>query len=80
MREILESGEDVLVISHPQIMRALAIVWIGLPHHLGSAFDLSRGAVSELGFIHANPAIIHWNAPTEDWGETRAKPIHQWFA
>jgi probable phosphoglycerate mutase len=80
MREVLEAGQDVLLITHPQMMRAIAVAWVGLPHQLASALSVSHQTVSELGYIHSERAIIHWNSPIQDWPEPRTDPIRQWFA
>jgi broad specificity phosphatase PhoE len=55
----------VAMFSHGQFLRALAMRWVGLPVPEGRHFSLDTGAISILGYEHANretPAVVLWNA------------------
>lgn len=57
-----EAGEVVLV-AHGHFLRVLAARWLGLPPTDGRLFRLDTGTYSRLGFEHAEPVILTWNAP-----------------
>jgi probable phosphoglycerate mutase len=55
----------IAVFSHGQLLRALAVRWIGLPVVNGQHFALETASVSILGYEHHSreiPAITLWNA------------------
>ncbi|MFI6326358.1 histidine phosphatase family protein [Nonomuraea sp. NPDC050556] len=54
---------DVAVVAHGHFLRVFAARWLGLPPEDGRFFKLDTGTYSRLGFEHAEPVIIGWNAP-----------------
>lgn len=54
---------DVAVVAHGHFLRVFASRWLGLPPEDGRLFKLDTGTYSRLGFEHAEPVIISWNAP-----------------
>lgn len=53
----------VALIAHGHFLRVLAACWLGLPPRDGRLLRLDTGTYSALGFEHAKPVILHWNAP-----------------
>ena len=66
---VLDAGEDVLLVAHGHMLRAVAVAWLGLPSCDGDIFALWTGTLSELGFEHGRPVVVRWNSPPEDLGE-----------
>ncbi|OUE10353.1 2,3-bisphosphoglycerate-dependent phosphoglycerate mutase [Clavibacter michiganensis] len=64
---VLESGQDVLLVAHAHVIRALAVAWVGLPAEAGGILTLSTSTLSELGFEHGRHAIMRWNCPATGW-------------
>ncbi len=56
-------GSDVLVFAHREILRILAVRWIGLAPIEGRRLLLATASVSVLGYDHdlAEPVIHAWN-------------------
>lgn len=54
----------VLVFGHGHALRALAARWLGEPVTAGRWFVLDTATISRLGYEHADPAILQWNAGT----------------
>ena len=59
---VLEEGDDVLLVAHGHVLRALGAAWIDLPPEGGSRLALSTAGLAELGFEHENRVIDLWNA------------------
>jgi broad specificity phosphatase PhoE len=59
---VLDRGEDVLLVAHGHVLRALAAAWIGLPPDGGGNLVLSTAGIAELGFEHGKRVIDLWNA------------------
>jgi broad specificity phosphatase PhoE len=59
---VLDRGEDVLLVAHGHVLRALAAAWIGLPPDGGANLVLSTAGIAELGFEHGKRVIDLWNA------------------
>ncbi len=61
-RVVEQAGSgDALLFAHGHILRVIAASWIGWAPDGGARLALSAGAVSELGFEHANRVIARWN-------------------
>jgi broad specificity phosphatase PhoE len=63
--------------SHGQFLRALAVRWIELPIGQGYHLGLDTGSLSILGYEHNNveaPAILLWNAVSNDLFELTSRP------
>lgn len=56
-------GGDVVVVAHGHFLRVLCARWLGLPAQDGRLFRLDTGTHSRLGFEHAEPVVLIWNAP-----------------
>ncbi len=58
-----QSAADVLLFAHQDILRVLAVRWVGLPAAAAQALVLATASVSTLGFEHGcdRPVILHWN-------------------
>ncbi|WP_327086223.1 histidine phosphatase family protein [Nonomuraea sp. NBC_01738] len=54
---------DVAVVAHGHFLRVLVARWLGLPPEDGRFFRLDTGTYSRLGFEHAEPVVLTWNAP-----------------
>lgn len=65
VREHTLHGDNVLLIAHGHILRAIAVTWVGLPVVDGRKLSLDTGSVSILGREHGHDAILRWNSPTE---------------
>jgi broad specificity phosphatase PhoE len=57
------AGNDVLLVAHAHIFRALAVAWVELPSSAGQILTLSTSTISALGYEHGQPVIVQWNAP-----------------
>ncbi|RFA14592.1 hypothetical protein B7R21_06005 [Subtercola boreus] len=57
------AGNDVLLVAHGHILRALAAAWVELPPTGGQVFALGTSTMSALGYEHDVPVILLWNAP-----------------
>ena len=58
----------VAVFSHGQFLRALAMLWVGLPIPAGAHFSLDTASVSILGYERRTggiPAICLWNTVSD---------------
>lgn len=67
----------VALFSHGHFLRALAVRWIELPIEQGFHLGLDTGSLSVLGYEHNNveaPAILLWNALSNDLFELRPRP------
>ncbi|MCA2188380.1 histidine phosphatase family protein [Nonomuraea cavernae] len=53
----------VALVAHGHLLRVIAARWLGLPPEEGRFFKLETGTYSRLGFEHAEPVIVTWNAP-----------------
>jgi len=54
----------IALFSHKQLLRSLAVRWIGLPIQSASHFSLDTGSLSILGFesgVSGMPVISRWN-------------------
>ncbi|MEV4062368.1 histidine phosphatase family protein [Nonomuraea dietziae] len=54
---------QVALVAHGHFLRVLTARWLGLPPQNGRFFRLDTGTYSRLGFEHAEPVILNWNAP-----------------
>ncbi|MFI6387863.1 histidine phosphatase family protein [Nonomuraea sp. NPDC050547] len=54
---------EVALVAHGHFLRVLAARWLGLPPEDGRLFRLDTGTYSKLGFEHAEPVVLNWNAP-----------------
>lgn len=54
---------EVALVAHGHFLRVLTARWLGLPPTDGRLFRLDTGTYSRLGFEHAEPVILSWNAP-----------------
>ncbi|MEU4719629.1 histidine phosphatase family protein [Nonomuraea dietziae] len=54
---------QVALVAHGHFLRVLTARWLGLPPQDGRFFRLDTGTYSRLGFEHAEPVILNWNAP-----------------
>ena len=59
---VLDAGQDVLLVAHGHVLRALAAAWIDLPPEGGAKLVLSTAGIAELGYEHDNRVIDLWNA------------------
>ncbi len=62
---IVDTGGDVLVVSHGHFLRVLAARWLGEPVASGRLFRAGTATLSVLGWEHGRRAVEVWNcAPT----------------
>jgi probable phosphoglycerate mutase len=63
VRQMRENGGDVLIFSHKDMLRILAVRWLGLPAATAIHFQLGTSALSILGYDHSfdEPVIKLWN-------------------
>ena len=64
IRQVHDSGGNVLAFSSGHIIRVIAARWLGLEPAAGRCFFCRPGSVAELGFEHDNreqPVILLWN-------------------
>ncbi|GAA0946064.1 histidine phosphatase family protein [Nonomuraea longicatena] len=54
---------EVALVAHGHFLRVLAARWLGLAPEDGRFFRLDTGTYSRLGFEHAEPVLLSWNAP-----------------
>ncbi|MEV4893518.1 histidine phosphatase family protein [Nonomuraea sp. NPDC055795] len=54
---------EVALVAHGHFLRVLTARWLGLPPEDGRLFRLDTGTYSKLGFEHAEPVVLNWNAP-----------------
>ncbi|MFD1938112.1 MULTISPECIES: histidine phosphatase family protein [Nonomuraea] len=54
---------QVALVAHGHFLRVLTARWLGLSPQDGRFFRLDTGTYSRLGFEHAEPVILTWNAP-----------------
>ncbi|HEX4815129.1 MAG TPA: histidine phosphatase family protein [Nonomuraea sp.] len=57
------AGGRVALVAHGHFLRVLAARWLGLGPAEGRLFKLDTGTYSRLGFEHAEPVLLAWNAP-----------------
>ena len=63
VERVRSSGvERVLIFGHGHSLRAMAMVWLGLPIARGAHFPLHTGRVSVLGYEKTSPALVAWNS------------------
>ncbi|TDC08090.1 histidine phosphatase family protein [Nonomuraea longispora] len=55
----------VALVAHGHFLRVLAARWLGLGPAEGRLFKLDTGTYSRLGFEHAEPVLMAWNAPVD---------------
>ncbi|WP_219470477.1 histidine phosphatase family protein [Nonomuraea rhizosphaerae] len=53
----------VALVAHGHFLRVLAARWLELPPEDGRLLKLDTGTYSRLGFEHAEPVVLTWNAP-----------------
>ncbi|GAA2899543.1 histidine phosphatase family protein [Nonomuraea rubra] len=53
----------VALVAHGHFLRVLAARWLRLPPEDGRLLRLDTGTYSRLGFEHAEPVLMAWNAP-----------------
>lgn len=63
VRPVVAGGEDVALFAHGHILRALAVLWLGLPIIEGRRLALGTATIGILGQEHGNDALLQWNAP-----------------
>lgn len=61
-QRVLDAGQEVLLVAHGHVLRALGAAWIDLPPEGGARFVLSTAGLAELGHEHGNRVIDLWNA------------------
>lgn len=66
---VLDAGDDVLLVAHGHILRAIGARWLDLRARDGAVFSLATGTVSELGFEHRHHVVLRWNCPPADLTE-----------
>jgi len=71
---IMDTGGDVLVISHGHFSRVLAARWLGEPVASGRLFKLGTATMSVLGWEHGRRAVEVWNCAA---GGTPARPVDE---
>ncbi|HET6212713.1 MAG TPA: histidine phosphatase family protein [Micromonosporaceae bacterium] len=54
---------DVALVGHGHALRVAGARWIGLPVAAGGRLRLDTATLSRLGYEHAMPALLSWNAP-----------------
>jgi broad specificity phosphatase PhoE len=59
---VLDGGQDVLLVAHGHVLRAVGAAWIGLPPDGGANLVLSTAGLAELGFEHGKRVVDLWNA------------------
>ncbi|WP_188193046.1 histidine phosphatase family protein [Nonomuraea sp. SYSU D8015] len=57
------AGGRVALVAHGHFLRVLAARWLGLEPADGRLLKLDTGTYSRLGFEHAEPVLLAWNAP-----------------
>jgi broad specificity phosphatase PhoE len=62
VRPLLSTG-DVALVGHGHCLRVVAARWIGLPVDGGALLKLDTATLSELGWEHGRPVVLHWNLP-----------------
>ena len=69
-----QGAGDVLLFAHQDILRVLAVRWVGLPAAAAQTLVLATASVSTLGFEHGcdRPVILHWNDDRHLAGEADA--------
>jgi broad specificity phosphatase PhoE len=53
----------VALVAHGHFLRVLAARWLRLAPEDGRLLKLDTGTYSRLGFEHAEPVLLNWNAP-----------------
>ncbi|MET9065446.1 histidine phosphatase family protein [Streptosporangium sandarakinum] len=54
---------EVALVAHGHFLRVLCARWLDLPPTDGRLFRLDTGTYSRLGYEHAEPVVLSWNAP-----------------
>jgi broad specificity phosphatase PhoE len=62
VRPLLSTG-DVALVGHGHCLRVVAARWVGLPANGGALLKLDTATLSELGWEHGRPVVLHWNLP-----------------
>ncbi|MEU6738614.1 histidine phosphatase family protein [Streptosporangium sandarakinum] len=57
------AGGEVALVAHGHFLRVLCARWLDLPPADGRLFRLDTGTYSRLGYEHAEPVVLSWNAP-----------------
>ncbi|MGV9328454.1 histidine phosphatase family protein [Streptosporangium sandarakinum] len=57
------AGGEVALVAHGHFLRVLCARWLDLPPTDGRLFRLDTGTYSRLGYEHAEPVVLSWNAP-----------------
>ncbi|MEU9830210.1 histidine phosphatase family protein [Streptosporangium sp. NPDC048047] len=57
------AGGEVALVAHGHYLRVLCARWLDLPPTDGRLFRLDTGTYSRLGYEHAEPVVLSWNAP-----------------
>ncbi|RFA22097.1 histidine phosphatase family protein [Subtercola boreus] len=66
VRADVDAGDDVLLVAHGHILRALAAAWVELAPTGGQIFSLATSTLSALGYEHGAPVILLWNAAADE--------------
>jgi broad specificity phosphatase PhoE len=53
----------VALVAHGHFLRVFTARWLELPPEDGRLLKLDTGTYSRLGFEHAEPVVVTWNAP-----------------
>ena len=63
IEQVRGAGGDVAVFAHGHVLRVFVARWLGLDAAEGRFFDLDTATYNMLGYYHASPAVLRWNAP-----------------
>jgi probable phosphoglycerate mutase len=61
----LGTGQRAVAFAHGHVLRAVAARWTACPVDHGRLFTLGTATLSVLGWEHGQPAVRHWNVPSD---------------
>ena len=76
-----EAEDDVVLLAHGHLLRALAARWLGLPAQAGRLFALAPATLSVLGHEREQPVVIRWNdrchlvLPSDVWAARKDEDL-----